>query len=102
MYSHNPDDHKLVNCIKRNINNESKLIKMVNNLVKKNDPVKTRRRLLLFIIITLIDNFKKNSITKYNMDNEKMLLFLNNPNNMNNIFFDTLLFKLLYLSYCID
>ena len=102
MYSHNPKDHKLVNRIKRNINNESKLIKMVNKLVKNNDPVNRRRLLLIFIIITLIDNFKKNKITKYNMDNEKMLLFLNNPNNMNNIFFDTLLFKLLYLSYCID
>lgn len=102
MYSHNPDDHKLVNRIKRNINNESKLIKMVKSLVKKNDPVNRRRILLTIIIITLIDNFKKNRITKYNMDNEKMLLFLNNPNNMNNIFFDTLLFKLLYSRYCID
>ena len=102
MYSHNPDDHELVNRIKRNINNESKLIKMVKSLIKKNDPVKRRRIILTIIIITLIDNFKKNSITKYNMDNEKMLLFLNNPNNMNNIFFDTLLFKLLYSRYCID
>lgn len=102
MYSHNPKDHKLVNRIKRNINNESKLIKMVNKLVKNNDPVNRRRLLLIFIIITLIDNFKKNKITKYNMDNEKMLLFLVDPTNMNNIFFDTLLFKLLYSFYCID